>query len=255
MYRPLNVHPGAPERVKRFVAEHVDMQFHDVHCMLRLPMPRYRLRSGCNFAAGTCLLGLIAGASIMLYEPDEFGRRGNRGGLFREVLKSYPWLEEGSAMDPEVAIDKLWEMYRNPFAHSLGVPHPGPELFKVIKFREGLSERQVEALERPGPRPDWLPPTMIQQENSIKLHVDALYWGTRRMVEELTADPDRMERTDELLTGLDKGVQPTVAMASSVLPSPPRTVVSSGGMATIDAVTGEISVAEFPKFPIVGPTE
>jgi hypothetical protein len=163
---------------------------------------------------------LVAGASIMLYEPKEFDRRGNRGRLFKAVLKSYPWIDEGSAMNPEVAIDRIWEMYRNPLAHSLGVPRRGGrELFKVIKFKEALSERQLEALEGPGPRPNWLPPTMVEQENTIKLHVDALYWGTRRMVEVLTVDTPRMARTDQLLSDLEQAAEPPAGMVSVILPT------------------------------------
>lgn len=205
MYLPLNVHPGAPDRVKLFVACHVDMQFSDVHCMLRLPMPDYELPAGCNFAAANCLLSLIAGASVMFYEPAAFSHNRDRGRLFTAVLASaYPWLREKPPMDAAAAPVMLWKMYRNPFAHSLGVTGPGRELFKVLKFEGGLSEQQVEELERPGPRPSWLPSTMIKQKDTFKLYVDALYWGTRRMFEALTADAPRMAGTDHLLTALEK---------------------------------------------------
>jgi hypothetical protein len=242
MYLPLSVHPSAPERIKRFVADHVDMQFSDVHCMLRLPMSRYGLRAGCNFAAATCLLGLIAGASVVLYEPDEFWNNQHRDLLFKMVLETYPWLRQRPAMGPVETIVKLWQMYRNPFAHSLGITRPGREMFEVIKFKGGLSERQVEALESPGPRPGWLPPTMIKQKNTIKLHVDALYWGTRRMVEALTADAPRMTRTDRLLSDLGKGVQRPVP--SSIPVKAPCTVVSSSA-----------AVVTPQMFRVAGPTE
>jgi hypothetical protein len=97
---------------------------------------------------------------------------------------------------------------------------------------------------------------MIKQGNTIKLHVDALYWGTRRMVETLTKEPRRMARTDLLLEGLEKAAQPPAAIVSSVLRSPPITMVSSGGMASIDAVTGdEVSVVAPQTFRIIGPTD
>jgi hypothetical protein len=55
---PLDINPNTPNKVRDFIRRHADMLFHDVHCMLRLPIPAQDLGAGCNFAAGTYLLDL-----------------------------------------------------------------------------------------------------------------------------------------------------------------------------------------------------
>jgi hypothetical protein len=200
MYRPLNVSDAAPGRVKRFIADHLDMQFEDVHCMLRLPMEEHGLRAGCNFAAAGTLLALIGGASVVLYRPSEFATRGNRGELFTGLLRNhYPWFTARQALGRDRTIEKLWEMYRAPLAHALGLHEPGQEDYKVLKLRHGLAEAELEELEGPGPCPVWVRPTMERDGAIFKLNVSTLYWGVRRMVEELTRHPRLMRQTDALL--------------------------------------------------------
>lgn len=210
MYLPLNVDPGAPSQVRVFIAEHVDMQFHDVHCMLRLPMTARGLRAGCNFAAASTLLGLVSGASVMLYAPERFHDDEGRELLFKGVLRdAYPWLNRKPAVPPEEAANKLWQMYRCPFAHSLGVLRPKGQWSKVLKPGQGMAERDVAALEKPGQRPRDLPPTMIKAGSTYKLNVHSLYWGTRRMFETLTEDASRMRRAAKLLDDLGRKSTPS----------------------------------------------
>lgn len=224
MYLSLTPDPATPERVKDFIAKHVDMQFHDVHCMLRLPMPERALRAGCNFAAASTLLGLVSGASVMLFAPDRFHDKKDRGKLFQDVLRcAYPWLKGRSAVDPVEANETLWELYRTPFAHSLGVPHPRGQWGKVLK-PAGMSEQEVMALEVPGPHPKRLPPMLVKTGSTYKLNVHTLYWGTRWMFEKLTEDAARMKRAENLLEGLEKeagGVRYTKASTTGSAIFPP----------------------------------
>jgi hypothetical protein len=61
-YRPLNA-TRAPNSIRDFIATHVDMQFADMHAMLRLPLDEDGLAAGCNFACLSPLCGIIASAS------------------------------------------------------------------------------------------------------------------------------------------------------------------------------------------------
>src|SRR5437879_2273730 len=86
-YRPLRIDSATPQHVAEFIREHVDMQFHDVHCMLRLPLASADLNAGCNFTAASFLLLLIGGLSTALYRQD-----GGDGIRYKDVLKAfYPW--------------------------------------------------------------------------------------------------------------------------------------------------------------------
>ncbi len=95
-YQQLDINPNTPVKVKHFARGHVDMLFHDVHCMMRLPIPAQDLGAGCNFAAATFLLDLISGISTALYST-----AGGSGAHFKGVLKGYyPW-----EMEPPGGVD------------------------------------------------------------------------------------------------------------------------------------------------------
>jgi hypothetical protein len=86
-YQQIQISDQTPEILRRFIREHIDMQFGDVHCMLRLPMPEVGLTHGCNFAATSILLNLISGLSTVFYK-----REGSAGARFRGLLREfYPW--------------------------------------------------------------------------------------------------------------------------------------------------------------------
>jgi hypothetical protein len=89
-YIPLQT-DAAPRSIRDFVRLHVDMQMHDVHTMLRLPLERQAgMEGGCNFASVAVLCAVIVGASTVFFRQD-----GTTGSRFREVLREhYPWLDE-----------------------------------------------------------------------------------------------------------------------------------------------------------------
>jgi hypothetical protein len=117
-YYPIQPNPNTPSIVADFIAHLVDMQFHDVHCMLRLPIPEHQLAAGCNFAATTYLLALISGLSSVLYT-----QHGRPGGRFKTLMRGfYPWEDEPSGGFPnKAALPILYELFRNPLTHTLGL--------------------------------------------------------------------------------------------------------------------------------------
>jgi hypothetical protein len=197
----------APPSIRDFVREHLDMQFADVHAMLRLPItPDQGLDAGCNFAAVSTLCGLIAGASTVFYRQDGSNRQ-----RFLGVLHEYyPWgqLPTGG-VSQETTVTALWDDYRNPLAHAWAVStkEVGPKgnrrviidvnakLLGVVK--KSLTEEAIEVLEEPGGQPpSWLTPVVAQNaRGGLDVYPHSLYWGARRLVEKLLADPERMDRT------------------------------------------------------------
>lgn len=219
-YKPLKT-DDAPQSIRDFVRVHVDMQLHDVHTMLLLPLPgQVGMEGGCNFAAVSTLSSLIAGASTVF-----FRQGGEAGPRFRDLLtKYYPWDEQPSGgVDRDVAVKAIYKEYRNPLAHALAVStrtvgrgasqqilvETRRKPLGVIKPRR--TEEQIVILERPeGPPPSWL--SAIVTPNSgggMDVYPDSMYWGTRRLFERLFRQPDFMQGTADwfapLAHGLDEG--------------------------------------------------
>src|SRR5262249_5863588 len=155
-------------------------------------------QGGCNFAITQVLLSVVAGASVTLYDPGALGRRGDRGKLFKEILiNHYPWDAErripGALVDSEAA-DKLYELLRNPLAHSLGVidPEVSTTCKRIAVLKGPFAEEVIESDERAVMRPaDWLDPTLHQDGIELTLWVRSFYWGVRWMIENVVAGPSR----------------------------------------------------------------
>jgi hypothetical protein len=204
-YKPLAT-SRAPKSIRDFIAAHIDMQFADVHAMLRLPLSEDGLQAGCNFACVSTLCGLIAGASTIFYRQS-----GSNAERFKGVLNDYyPWRlqPKGGASQAE-SVAAIYADYRNPLAHAWAVStkevgkHPnkriimdgGAKVLGVVK--QALTEEAVAALEAStGKAPSWLTPVVVRNAaGGFDLYPHSLYWGTRRMVERLAGDRTRMQQT------------------------------------------------------------
>lgn len=215
-YRPLTT-TRAPKSIRAFVATHVDMQFADVHTMLRLPLGGDGLEAGCNFACVSTLCGLIAGASTIF-----FSQTGSNGERFKGVLNEYyPWrLQPKGGVSQAETVDALYSDYRNPLAHAWAVStreqgrHPDKRVIMNANARvlgvvkQALTEQAITALETPsGPAPSWLTPAVVRNSaGGLDLYPHSLYWGTRRMVEKLARDRVRMRQTVALFATLNAPV-------------------------------------------------
>ncbi len=204
-YRPLAA-TRAPKSIRDFVSKHIDMQFADVHTMLRLPLNGDGLEAGCNFACVSSLCGLIAGASTIFYSQS-----GSNAERFKGVLNDfYPWrLQPNGGATQSESVAAIYSDYRNPLAHAWAVStkevgkHPTKRVImdgsaKVLGVvKQALTERAVAALEAPtGRAPSWLTPVVVRNAaGGFDLYPHSLYWGTRRMVEKLTRDRARMRQT------------------------------------------------------------
>lgn len=223
-YLPIHTSASAPVGVRDFVRRFVDMQFEDVHCMLKLPQPDRGLNAGCHFAVTTTLLSIVSGVATVFYD-----RTAGAGDGFRRVMDIfYPWNEEpGGGLSGMVAAQHLWEYYRCPLAHSLATDTVQRRRDRIVVARQSptavavakqpLREFAVQALERTGPPPPWLTPTLVASSGCLTLYPHALYRGTRRMLERLTSDAQRMSAALEFMEELTGQRQPP-----AVAPRPGR---------------------------------
>jgi hypothetical protein len=176
------------------------------------------MEGGCNFASVSVLCALIAGASTVF-----FRQHGAAGQRFRDLLTGfYPWDEQPQGrVATAVAVDAVYDEYRNPLAHALGVSTrtQGRGLGQTILVDTGvrplgvikraLTEDAIMALEQAeGHPPAWLTPVVTENSGGgLDLYPHSLYWGTRRMLERLFREPTFMQQTVKWFSPLTAGGQ------------------------------------------------
>lgn len=193
-YQPLATHNGLSEDARRLIFDQLDMQVADVHAMMRLPIDTDPgLQAGCNLAAAQVLLSIVSGVSTTLFKGDILGSRGDRGRLFKEVLKlHYPWDQEidvpGRRSGANAASD-LYGQFRNPLVHALGVvdtdTNEEGRWFTVAKAPMQAAELYELEMEKSRQGP-WLPPTVVSNGRTVTLCIRSLYWGVREMIERVS---------------------------------------------------------------------
>ena len=212
--------------VQKFILGHLSMQFGDVRDMLRLPIPdldapatgpefdEYRMTHACNFAAAAVLCNLISGISVSLFTPPKTTetrkRRGKQvkewvgtGYVFKELLKAcYPW---GPKQDKAQGATTIYDLFRNPFAHALGVH--GKAGYRVVISRlklsvngmeqkTGLTKDQIKALEKLDTRPNWLPAGLTVSGKELNLVVEGFYRDVLEMVRNLASRREQMSAAE-----------------------------------------------------------
>lgn len=202
-YKPLDIDPSTPTRVKQLIGSVENHYFSDIHTMLKLPRPERRLTAGCNFTIAQVLAAAISGLSVTLYaHSDGSGQR------FKSLLVNYyPWNREPpSAVTPQRGAETVYGVFRNPLTHDLGLDLEKRAKTPQVKIKRlasknkttGLSERQITLLESTAHRPRMSAAVTIRPDATVLL-VEALYWGTRCMVETITRDSARMATADAFL--------------------------------------------------------
>lgn len=202
-YRPLAIDPNIPARVRGLIGSIENHYFNDVHCMLRLPVPRYGLTAGCNFAITQVLMAAIGGISVTLYRHS-----GASGQRFKGTLIDYyPWdIEPNNQVTPAQGAEALYAAFRNPLTHDLGLDLQKKAKATKVKIKrlstkgktQGLPERAFRGLERSDMRLAMSPTVTVRPDATVLL-VEALYWGVRVMVERLTRDHTRMQAAEAFL--------------------------------------------------------
>lgn len=187
--------------VHGFVRNHLDMQFNDIRTMLKLPIGSLGLDAGCNFAAASTLCNLISGISVMMYTPVNGGkRRGDRRKRFCELMIIYyPW---GTGEKREEKTKVLYDLIRNPLAHSLGIFDKQQYCITIRKFDPPLDNHRIETIESSDVCPTWLHQAVIGGNNSYDINVEGLYWGVFHLLKQLACDRTQMEQVEKRIVGI-----------------------------------------------------
>jgi hypothetical protein len=189
--------------VSAFVTDHLSMQFGDVRSMMRLPLPDLGIGHACNFAATAVLCNLVSGVSVSLYMPkspvmmDQKGKKHwvGSGEAFKRLLEDfYPW---GKDEDGKQRARVLYDLFRNPFAHALGVHGKTGYRIVVARLSGGLQEAQLEQLERSATRPAWLPPGLSGGGNRWSVVAEGLYRDVFHMLWNLARNKTQMTQAEK----------------------------------------------------------
>ncbi len=182
---------GKYPAVLNFVTNHLDMQFNDVRGMMKLPLPEIGITGGCNFAAAAILCNLISGISVVLYTPKR--RKAGSGEKFKGLLEDfYPWESGEKKAEKSKAI---YDLVRNPLAHSLSVPKKGSLPLSIQKGP--LTEARLEELENASVRPNWVPLAVTGNSRAYVLSVVGLHWGVFDLVRRLAQNTKQMQQAEE----------------------------------------------------------
>ena len=185
----------------------------------RLPRPDIGMSAGCNFSIAGVFLAFGSGLATVFFDVSGEPRARFVGRLRHH----YPWDSEAhhvyNRVDSESGSRILYDLFRNPFAHSLGIDTRiigGSRSTKRVVRRSraprvsvgrlgmsadgaGLTETMSQELDAPK-RPTWLPPTVTRDEDGIQLSVEAMYWGVRGMLEAVTKDEERLDHARRFLS-------------------------------------------------------
>lgn len=236
-------------RVSWVVRETVDLRFWDVHAMLRLPLPSLEIpMAGGNFAIADVLFGVIEGVAAVLYP-----RYGEEGSIFATCMRDHYHVEcepPGALPTAEVT-QKLWQQFRNPMQHCLGLAMAPPDRqgarelrlrqhqLTVFRDTQTLSEAEIESLETAAGWPSRLSrPTLAAYGDELILSVEAFYVGTRRLIDSILSDSEITQAAEDQLEPYfrERGPPPPFAPPPSGAPAR-YTNTTSGATANSQATS------------------
>lgn len=211
-YVRLQLSASTPTAVRHFIERTIeDLYFSDVHTMLRLPLPENGITAGQNFAITQVLMTVISGVSVTLYD-----QKGKSGDLFKAAVEKYfPWEQEPcNDVPPKAAAGIIYDVFRNPLTHAAGLfmDRRDNQRFLVqkaysVKVKRrltqdkttGHTEEWIESLEAASVRPDMGPTLAVKTDRKVLL-VEGLYWCSRRMIQKLTENSEKMLNAERLLS-------------------------------------------------------
>lgn len=218
-YQALRLPPRVPKSVRDFVHDGIEPSLHDVHSMLRLPLPgNSGCEANCSFSIVMVLVNVVSGSSTVLF--DSIGSPGKR---FVSCLANYyPWSQRDlqTVDSSDAAARVVYRIVRNPFAHSFGLETEtvgrgehkrtvltdrrsawrlGVGRLQIVGGAEGLDDGSIEEIEYAREWPDWLQPTLEREAGIVRINAEPFYRGVRLMVERLCAEPSKVEHAAQFL--------------------------------------------------------
>lgn len=206
-----------PEPIRTLVVERIEPVLADVRTLLALP----RVPGSPSFVAAAvpALFSVLAGLSRVFFHAT-----GGDRPAFAAVAERYPLADEPAhaLKEPKSFVEGLYAHYQAALVHGLGLPLKRDSRYEPWRFSLlRLSGRDlrlevdrvrtlqsgealVQALDAHHGWPVGVGPTLSVTRGALRLEVDALYVGVRRLTETLVADP-------HLRTGATVAIEPWYA--------------------------------------------
>lgn len=203
-YAAIDLPRSVPDAVRWFIADRVEPYLRDARYLLGAPADPGGAQLDASIASILC--GVLAGMGHVFYNEIS-----SEGMAFRAIATRYPLQDEpaNAISDAAEFAHELDCIRRNGLVQTLGFnferdDRTGRFILAevddryVIARHPGVrvSDLQLAEMERMSGRPDGLAPTLLRLTSAcasptIRLDVHALYWGVRRVLAALAADPSR----------------------------------------------------------------
>jgi len=199
---PIPLSTDVPEPIRALVVERIEPVLEDVRLLLALP----RTSGSAGFAAAAvpAMFSVLAGLSRVFFHAT-----GGDRPAFAAVAERYPVASEPAhaIKEPKAFVEGLYAHYQASLVHGLGLPLKRDtryEPWRCSTLRMGGRDLRLEvdrirtlqggdalvqALESQSGWPVGVGPTLSLTTGALRLEVDALYCGLRRLVLALASDP------------------------------------------------------------------
>lgn len=247
-YAAIELDPAeVPESIRYFVGNRVEPYLRDVRVMLQAPSGPAEPQLNMSIAIVLC--AAIGGLGRIF-----FNEQVRDDESFSRAAERYPLVDEpaNAIVDPKRFAETLYDVYRCELVHSFGLhlerPNSNsrwsiatiPDRYVVARW-PGLprSESDLAALDAPTGRAPGLPATLADSGSKIRLDVDALYCGVRRLVRILATDASRQAIAVPVLRPWFEALQTPARESSATESSAGPTFYTTGH--ALDATTGALS--------------
>lgn len=205
-FRPVTLDAKqVPRQVVDLVEKRVNPLLHDVHWMLSHPRPGTDGEPAFNLSAAQVLCAIVGGLSRFFCNDKVTDKD-----AFTAALEYYPIDEANGSLSGPGFANELYHVYRCNLVHALGMNtfrqnntsrwkvEAYDESKKVTRHEVPLSDVRLSELNQRN-RPKWLEPTLSRRGGVVRLNVDSLYWGVRRLVMSLATDRTRQHEAKKVL--------------------------------------------------------
>jgi len=196
-YVPLDLPTSLPTPVGQVIRGPVEGYLHDVHWMLATTLPGGADGPGRQLQnpIAMTLLATVAGVSTELFQAPKGTGTGTR---FKDCLiHFFPWdVDPPSGVSNEEAAGILYDGFRNPMVHFLGLWNPLRTKLGIVFRGTEDAEARVEDLERSNTNPYSDPFLVVTTEKRV-LWLDQFYWDVRQMIQNWARDSDQMAGAHE----------------------------------------------------------